>query len=108
MNLPDVGCRTIFKWNVNEESAILSCVTENGQHMVEESCSRTCNTASHKVLLNTGMVYKCDVRLSSSETKPKYSNYILARGMEMYKNFKEEDLVPPEVENGSPDLDCEI
>ena len=101
-------CRTIFKWNVNEESAFLRCVTENGQHMLEESCSKTCNTAPHRVLMNTGMVYTCDIRLSATDVVPKYRNFVLAKGMEMYKNFKDEDLVPQEVENGTPDPECEI
>ena len=83
-------------------------MTENGQHMLEESCSKSCKTAPHKVLMNTGMVYICDIRLSSSDSEPKYRNMVLAKGMEMYKNFKDADLVPPEVENGAPDPDCEI
>lgn len=76
--------------------------------MLEQSCTKTCNTAPHRVLMNTGMVYTCDIRLGIADVEPKYRNFVLAKGMEMYKNFKNEDLVQPEVENGAPDTECEI
>ena len=102
------GCQTIFKWSVdNEQYAELSCLSENGLYFSKEKCrGDLCGRARNKVVLHTGMIYHCNVTNQPSNMTitdeglggmlqifstvvPKYQSFILARGMEMYKQFNE-------------------